>query len=203
MNRSVCRLRKEASRLRFSKFAVLILLPASFLTAGCGGEGRVREPASPVVEKAQSRPKAAAAAKAPEIKVIENAPTLKGSNSVVGGVVQNVSDEQIENLSLELELSRRDDGSKESREVAVTPNTLAPGVQGKYALTISNREWATTKILRVKSSSQTEDLAFTTQPGAKRPPERLPENKKVVVVQRPKPKGEEFLNSPDKAEPIP
>jgi hypothetical protein len=40
--------------------------------------------------------------------------------------------------------------------------------------------------------------------GARREPERLPQGKpKIVVVPRPRPKGEEFINTPDNPTRIP
>lgn len=185
-------------RIRFSRLLLCVSLLPSLLLTACGGGAERASEVKKVAANAESRQNAA---KAPEIKIVEHEPTLRGSNSVVGGVVQNVSAEKIENLSLELELTRRDEGDKEVREVKVVPTSLAPGEEGKYSVTISNREWGTAKILRVKSDSRPDGLAFTSQPGAKRPPERLPEGK-IIVVQKPKPKGEEFLNSPDAPDPI-
>lgn len=136
-----------------------------------------------------------------KVKVIENEPTLRGSQSVIGGIIQNQSEDRLDNISLSLELSRRGDGGKEVREVALTPDSLAPGEEGKYSLTVSNHDWASSKILKVKSKDAPAGVGFITEVGARRPPERMPDGK-TIVIQKPKPKGEEFLNSPDDPDPI-
>jgi len=126
---------------------------------------------------------------------------LKGSQAVIGGTIQNISNQTLTDLFIEIELTGRDDGGKVLKEMQVTPASIPPGEAGSYSLTISNREWSASKIVRLRSRVQAEELAFNSLPGAKRPPERTPEGK-TIIVQRPKPKGEEFINSPDDADPI-
>jgi hypothetical protein len=140
--------------------------------------------------------------KAPALNVLENEAVLRGSQALIGGTVQNVSGQKIDNLLIDLELSRRDDGGKTLKQVQIMPASLSPGEEGKYSLTISNREWSGSKILRIRSGTgSVEDVAFTSQPGAKRPRERTPEGK-TIVVERPRPKGEEFINTPDNPDPV-
>lgn len=140
--------------------------------------------------------------KAPALNVLENEAMLRGSQAVIGGTVQNISGQKFENLVIDLELIRRDDGGKTVKQAQITPASLSPGAEGKYSLTISNHEWSGSKILRIRSGVDAdEDVAFTSQPGAKRPPERTPEGK-TIVVQRPKQKGEEFINTPDNPDPV-
>jgi hypothetical protein len=135
------------------------------------------------------------------LNVLENEAFLRGSQAIIGGTVQNISGQKIDNLVIDIELSRRGENEKTLRQIQVMPASLSPGEEGKYSLTISNREWSGSKILRIRSSSQGEAINFTSQPGAKRPPERTPQGK-VIVVQRSKQSGEEFINSPDNPDPI-
>jgi hypothetical protein len=137
----------------------------------------------------------------PAVNVLENEPLLKGSQAVVGGTIRNISNQELTDLIVELELTGRGGSGKTLKEVQVKPISISPGGDGSYSLTISNRDWSTSKIVRIRSRAEAAELAFITQPGARRPPERTPEGR-VNIVQRPKPKGEEFINSPDDADPI-
>ena len=171
-----------------------ILLFSVIINVGCG------KSASPA-GSASSLKTNAKVSKPPAVNVLVNEPLLKGSQAVIGGTIQNVSNETLNDLIIEVELTGRDDGGKSLKELQVTPASISPGGDGSYSFTVSNREWSASKIVRIRSRAQAEDLAFTTQPGAKRPPERTPDGK-TIIVQRPKPKGEEFINSPDDADPI-
>ena len=105
---------------------------------------------------------------------------------------------------MEIELHRRSDGSTEVRQVPLVPDTLAPGAEGRYVLSVTSHDWGNARILRLRSDVLATDIVYQTVPGAKRPPERIPERQpKVVVVPRPKPHGDDFINSPDNPEKIP
>ena len=177
-----------------AQFLSLLLISASL--AGCAGGDAAKE--NPFIAQAN---KQKAAASEPALTVIEDEATLRGAESVIGGTVRNVSGEKLEDLVVELELSRRVDDAKLVRTVSVNPGSLSPGEEGKYAVKISNRDWAGSKILRIRSGAREEALAFVSQPGAKRPPERTPDGK-IIIVRKPRTKGDEFLNSPDDADPI-
>lgn len=196
--------RMNSSRSYLRKALTLVfLLPLAAASQGCGSggsEASSRGQKSPALNRPAPSPEKPREAR---LKIVEDEPTLRGGQSVIGGDVLNVSDEKLENVSLSLELTRRGGGGKEVREVGVAPSTLAPGAEGRYSLTVSNREWAASKIVAVRSSDEPAGVAFVTEPGARRPPERLPEGVKTVVVRKPRPKGEEFLNSPDNPEKIP
>ena len=118
--------------------------------------------------------------------------------AVIGGTVENVGGERLENLSVEIELRRRDGGSTERREVAVAPCDLDPGKQGKYSLKVLTDEGASSRVVSLRGGAARREVAFKTQPGAKRPPEKIGGN--VVIVKTPsrkKANGEEFINTPD------
>jgi hypothetical protein len=174
-------------------FLSALLLSASLV--GCKGGHSANE--NPFIAQTTKQKTATE----PVLSVIENEPTLKGSQSVIGGSIRNVSGERLEDLFLELELTRRGDDSKQVQLIPVAPASLAPGEEGLYAITLSNRDWAGSKILRVRSGSSEEGLAFISQPGAKRPPERTPDGK-IIIVRKPRTEGDDFLNSPDDADPI-
>jgi hypothetical protein len=140
------------------------------------------------------------AANSTEAQIFEDEPTLKDSQAIVGGTVRNITQEPLNNLSLELELKRRADGSTEVRTVSVKPSTLAPGEEGKYSLALPRQEFSGTQIKHLKSASRSAFIVFKTAPGARRPRELPPEPPtRTVNVPAPKQRstGEEFINTPD------
>lgn len=170
---------------------------------GCGGgssEVRVKEE----TKAAPSEQATPAGTPAAEAQVYEDEAMLKGSRAVVGGTVENVSGASLDKLSVEIELKRRKDGAQETRTVQVEPHNLAPGERGRYALTVT-RDWNSARLVSLKSGTRGgASVAYNTARGALRPPEKPPEPKtKVIVVQRPRPKGEEFINTPETADRVP
>lgn len=169
----------------------------ALLSAACGGREQARQ--NPFKTPANvAKP---ATTDDPAVNVFEDEATIRGSQSVVAGTVRNVSGRTLEGLFVELELSRRGADAREVRRVAVEPATVEHGAEGRYAVRLSNREWAGSKLLRVGAGAGGEELAFVAQPGARRPPERTPDGK-IIVVRKPRTKGDDFLNSPDEAVPI-
>ncbi len=139
-----------------------------------------------------------------QAQIFEDEAMLKGSQAVIGGTVRNISESKFEGLDVEIELIRRRGGGTEARRVALTPSALAPGEEGRYALTVPSREWGNARILRLHSATLSADIVYRTAPGAKRPPERIADRQPtIVVVPRPKRQGEEFINTPDNPEKIP
>lgn len=136
----------------------------------------------------------------PEAELTVDEAILVKPHALLGGVVKNIGGEKLEKLSVEFELRRRVDGSLERREVAVEPGDLAPGQEGKYSLKVLSNEWSGSRVVRLRSGMRPQDVAFKSFPGAKRPPERLPEAKVTVVKtprQKSKSSGDEFINTPD------
>jgi hypothetical protein len=186
---------------RFFGLKKINLVAALFVlawVAGCGkdeGASGARPAASPAArESAQALP---------ELKVTEDEVMIDGPQALIGGTVENTTGVRLENVVLELELNGRD-GGREVMLVSPEPDTLSPGEAAQYSLSVSNHDWSKSKIIRIRSSSRPdEELAFSSQRGAKRPPERLKPTTKVIVQRPPRPKGEEFINTPDSADPIP
>jgi hypothetical protein len=151
------------------------------------------------VRAAQQAEMASKVAAPPEAQIFEDEARLRGSQAVITGTIRNISDKKLEALSLEMELKRRGNAQDaERRKVNVEPADLAPGEEGRYTLSLPSSEWSGARVLNLNSERRTEAIAFKSALGARRPPERLPQGSpKVVVVPRPKPKGEEFINTPD------
>jgi hypothetical protein len=157
------------------------------------------------VRAAQQTAQASKIAAPPEAQIFEDEARLKGSDALITGTIRNISDKRLESLSLEMELKRRGSAqAAERRKVNVEPADLAPGEEGRYSLSLSSSVWSGARVLNLNSEGRTEAIAFKSAVGARRPAERPPQGSpKVVVVPRPKPSGEEFINTPDNPTRIP
>ena len=136
----------------------------------------------------------------PQAQVYEDEAMIKGAQAVIGGTVRNISNEKLSDLSVELELTRRKDASKELRTLSLEPKDLAPDQQGRYSLSVLKRDYRTVHLVRLKSGAGAAEVAFKTAPGAQRPPESPPKKTETVIVNQSSPRkgtGEEFINSPD------
>jgi hypothetical protein len=140
----------------------------------------------------------------PEAQIFEDEARLKGADAIITGTIRNISDKILEELSFEMELKRRTAKDTERRQINVEPASLDPGAEGRYSLSLRSAEWSGARVFSLNSARRQETIAFKSAVGARRPPERLPQgNPKIVVVPRPRPKGEEFINTPDNPTRIP
>lgn len=126
----------------------------------------------------------------------------KGSQTTIGGTVQNISGEQLSDLSVEINLTKRKDGFTDTKVISLEPHDLAPGEQGRYSFGIVTQDYSAARILGLKSGNPKAQIPFKTLPGAQRPLEKTPEGK-TIVVSRPRHRGEEFLNTPDNPARVP
>jgi hypothetical protein len=171
-----------------------LILSSTLLLAAC-------QPPSHVPGRAAFN-RNAATAKAtatPEANILVDEPRLLKPYAVVGGTVRNVGQQRLEQLSVLIELRRRDDGTTEQRDAAVVPSDLAPGEQGKFAVKVAPDEFRGSSVVGLRSGAGVRDVAFKAMPGAKRPPERFPDRVVNVKVPQQKSKGggDEFINTPD------
>lgn len=178
------------------KLLISAPLVASLLFSGCQ---KGREPAKAETASAPVAARSpASAALTPEANIFVDEARLARPYAIIGGTVQNVGGEKLEKLSVEIELRRRADGVVERREVAVEPGELEPGKKGKFRLKVLSEEWSGSRVVRLRSGARTQEVAFKSLPGAKRPPERF--ESKVVDANPParkKPSNDEFINTPD------
>lgn len=183
---------------RRANVALIFVLAAVILLPGCGRT------------QTQSASKAAAPATPPskqtrthQAVIFEDEAMPRGSAAVVGGKVENVSNAELKDLYVEMRLVPRGGGEAVVKEVAVKPSALAPGERGEYSITISSQEWGSAGVLRLKSRGPEGEIAFRSEPGAKRPPMRVAKETRTVVVPRGKSKGgDDFINTPDNPEVI-
>ncbi len=152
---------------------------------------------------AESRQAAQPQQQAPQAQIVADEAMLRKPYAVLGGTVRNVGAEKLGGLVIEFELRRRSDGNTERREVPLQPADIAPGGEAKYSLKVLSDEFASWRVARLRSGEQ--ELAHQILPGAKRPPERTPDGK-TIIVKAPRKSdgaGEEFINTPDTAVSVP
>lgn len=132
--------------------------------------------------------------------IVVDEPTLDKGMTTIGGVVRNISKQELTGLSVVLELRRRKDGGLEQSALPVTPGQLQPEQEGSYSLKVSAQDFASIRLAGLKTDPQSELLAYTSSQGKKRTPERL--EPRTIVVKRSGKPGE-FINSPDNPGRIP
>jgi hypothetical protein len=126
-------------------------------------------------------------------------PLLSKSETIIGGTVKNISQQELSGLAISLELKRRKDGGNEQVLVPVKPDQLQPQQEGVYMLKLPIQRYGSIRFIGLKAGPQATLIAYTSAQGKKRPPERL-EPRTVVV--RPSRSGE-FLNTPDNPTRVP
>jgi hypothetical protein len=134
--------------------------------------------------------------KAPKVEVFVDEATVNGKTTLLGGTIHNISGEPLHNLAVELQLRRRLGSGTEIR--AVTPDTteLAPDAKTRYSLELPVQDYISVTFLRVVGGDNRAQIPFKALPGVPRPPMDPPASK-TVVVSRPAPKGEQFINTPN------
>ena len=130
----------------------------------------------------------------PLAHIVIDEPTLEKGMTTIGGVVRNISKQELSGLSVVLELRRRKDGGLEQNALPVTPTQLHPEQEGSYSLKVSAQEFASIRLAGLKTDSQSELVAYTSAQGKKRTPERV--EPRTIVVKRGGKPGE-FINTPD------
>jgi hypothetical protein len=182
---------REGSRL--TKL-IAVLCASALVVALLSGFLFLRKRQAARLEAARRAEQPARSVVPPQAQVFQDEVRLKGSEAVVGGTVKNISGAPLEGLSVEIALKGRASQAVETKVVRLNPDSLRPGEEAKYSLQISPTQWAGAQVLHLRS--QAADIPFKPEIGAKRPTERPPATK-VVVEQRPRRKGDDFLNTPD------
>jgi hypothetical protein len=149
---------------------------------------------------AENQPPPVAEKSPPLAHVIIDEPTLEKGMTTIGGVVKNISKQDLTNLSVVIELRRRKDSGIEESVLPVTPAQLQPEQEGSYSLKVSAQEFASIRLAGLKADPQSSLIAYHSSQGKKRTPERL--EPKTIVVKRAGKPGE-FINTPDNPARVP
>jgi len=126
-------------------------------------------------------------------------PTLEKGTTTIGGVVKNISKQELSGVSIAMELKRKKDKSIEQTLVPLTPARLQPDEQGSYSLKLSSKDYDSIKFVGIKADPQAALIAYSTSPGKKRPLERL----QPQVVSKSKTKEGDFINTADNPTKVP
>jgi len=166
------------------------------------GYGYIRKyHAEKVLANATPPPVAESGPKGPPLAhVVIDEPTLEKGMTTIGGVVKNISKQELSGISVVLELRRRKDGRVEESSLAVTPTQLQPEQEGSYSLKVSAQDFASIRLAGLKADPQSSLIAYSSSQGKKRTPERL--EPKTIVVKRAGKPGE-FINTPDNPARVP
>ncbi|SRR6266496_70337 len=132
---------------------------------------------------------------APKVEVFVDDATLDGKKTVLGGTIHNISNESLHNLSVELQLRRRAGGGTETRSVTPDQTELAPEGKARYRVELLAQDYVTAQLLRIVAGDNRAEVPFKALPGAPRPPMEMP-SAKTIIMKRPAPKGDEFINTP-------
>lgn len=134
--------------------------------------------------------------KAPKVEVFVDEPTVNGKTTLLSGTLHNISAEPLHNLAVELQLRRRVGSGTEIRAVPPETTELAPDGKTRYSLELPVQDYISVTFLRVVGGDNRAQVPFKALPGVPRPPMDPPASK-TLVVSRPAPKGDEFINTPN------
>jgi hypothetical protein len=132
----------------------------------------------------------------PRIEVYVDDPTLDGKKTLVGGALHNISNEALGNLAVELELRQRKGGGLEKKLVTPERTELAPDARIRYSIELQIADYSSSRLVRIIAGDNHAEVPFKSLPGARRPPMETPAGK-TVIVKRPAPRGDEFINTPN------
>jgi len=132
--------------------------------------------------------------KAPKVEVFVDENIVENKKALLGGTIHNISNETLRGLAVELQLRRRVGGGVETRIVAPQAADLAPDARTRYSLELAAPDYVSSTFLRVVTGENRTAVVFKVLPGEPRPPMETPAAKTVTVT-RPKPKGDEFINT--------
>ena len=132
--------------------------------------------------------------------VVVDEPTIEKGTTTIGGVLKNISKQELNGVQVVIELRRRKDGGLEESLLPVSPTQLQPDQEGVYSMKAPVQDFASIRLVGVKADPQSNLIAYSSSQGKKRPPERL--EPRIIVVKRAGRPGE-FLNSPDNPTRVP
>jgi hypothetical protein len=189
---------KESSRRKLLGVVCAVAVTAVLLA----GYGYIRKyHAQKVIENNTPPPVVETGPKGPALAhVVIDEPTLSKGITTIGGVVKNISKQELSGLHVVIELRRRKDGGLEESLLPVSPAQLQPDQEGFYSMQAPAQDFASIRLAGLQADPQSNLIAYSSAQGKKRPPERL--EPRVIVVKRAGRPGE-FINSPDNPSRVP
>ncbi len=129
-----------------------------------------------------------------QVQVFEDEIFLNKNRAVVGGTIRNISAQTLSSITVALELKNATDS--EMRNVLIEPSVLAPQAEGRYTLQLPAKQWSAARVSAVTSGDAVA-LNFKSSLGKPRPFETPQTQSRTVLVERPRTKGDDFINTPD------
>ena len=130
----------------------------------------------------------------PKVEVLVDEATIDGRKSVLGGTIHNISNETLRNVAVELQLRRRTGSTVETHIVVPQATELSADARTRYSVEVPVQDYSSATFSRVLAGDAHLAIAFKALPGAERPPLPAPATKTIVVA-RPAPRGDGFLNT--------
>jgi len=135
--------------------------------------------------------------KAPRVEVFVDDALVNGKTTTLGGIVHNISTENLQNIAVELQLRRRVGAGLDTRVVQPEMTDLAPDERAHYSIQVATDDYISATFSRVVSGSDRSAIPFRALPGNPRPPMDAPASKTIIVDKRNPGKGDEFINTPN------
>jgi len=135
--------------------------------------------------------------KAPRVEVFVDDALVNGKTTTLGGIVHNISNENLQNIAVELQLRRRVGAGLDTRVVQPEMTDLAPDARAHYSIQVATDDYISATFSRVVSGSDRAAIPFKALPGNPRPPMDAPASKTIIVDKRNPGKGDEFINTPN------
>jgi hypothetical protein len=135
--------------------------------------------------------------KAPRVEVFVDDALVNGKTTTLGGIVHNISTENLQNIAVELQLRRRVGAGLDTRVVQPEMTDLAPDARAHYSIQVATDDYISATFSRVVSGSDRSAIPFRALPGNPRPPMDAPASKTIIVDKRNPGKGDEFINTPN------
>jgi hypothetical protein len=135
--------------------------------------------------------------RAPKVEVFVDDALVNGKTTTLGGTVHNISNENLQNISVELQLRRRVGAGVDSRIVALETTDLAPDARAHYSVQVATDDYISSTFSRVVSGTELAAVPFKALPGNERPPMEPPASKTIVVDKKQPGKHDEFINTPN------
>lgn len=132
--------------------------------------------------------------------VVIDEPTLEKGMTTIGGVVKNISKQELSGLQVVVELRRRKDSGLEEILLPVSPAQLQPEQEGFYSMKAPAQDYGSIRLAGLRADPQSNLIAYSSAQGKKRPPERL--EPRIIVIKRAGRPGE-VINSPDNPTRVP
>jgi hypothetical protein len=134
---------------------------------------------------------------APRVEVFVDDALVNGKTTTLGGTVNNISTENLQNIAVELQLRRRVGAGLDTKVVELETPDLAPDARAHYSIQVATEDYISATFSHVVSGADRAAVPFKALPGNPRPPLDAPGSKTIIVDKRNPGKGDEFINTPN------